>query len=106
VDLEPNPVVTISGPGEPSLAVYYYPWKLVESPEGELSLFNVVVDPIENYELSGQFPNITSEISRYLNSFPRGKVVHVPFQETANDTDFFGGEEDRAPWTESVIKDN
>lgn len=106
VDLEPNPVVTISGPGEPSLAVYYYPWKLVESPEGELSLFNVVVDPIENYELSGQFPNITSELSGYLNSFPRGKVVHVPFQETANDTDFFGGEEDRAPWTESVIKDN
>ncbi len=100
--LAPNPVVTVSGPGEPSFAVYYYPWKLVQAPDSGLSLFNVELDPLENHELSNQFPNITSQLNEYLNNFPRGEVVHVPYQATANDTDFFGGEEDREPWAEAA----
>lgn len=103
--LPPNPVVTVSGPGAPSYAVIVYPWKLVQAPNGEVSLFNVEADPTESYEFSLDYPNITRQLTEYLEGFPKGTSVHLPYQEIANDTDFFGGEEDREPWAEAVITD-
>ena len=103
--LPPNPVVTVSGPGAPSYAVIVYPWKLVQAPDGEVRLYNVEADPTESYEFSLDYPNITRRLTDYLEGFPKGESVHVPYQATASDTDFFGGEEDRVPWAEAVMTD-
>lgn len=103
--LPPNPVVTVSGPGAPSHAVIVYPWKLVQAPDGEVSLYNVEADPAENYEFSRDYPNIARQLTDYLEGFPRGASVHLPYQAAADDTDFFGGEEDRVPWADAVMTD-
>lgn len=99
-----NPVVTVSGPGKPNFSVIMYPWKLVKS-NGDVQLFNVDADPTEIYELSHDYPIITQQLEAYLDAFPRGKSVAIPYQETVNDTDYFGGVEDRRPWAETVIND-
>ena len=101
-----NPVVTVSGPGQPSFSVIMFPWKLVQATNGSLSLYNVEADPTEQYELSQDYPVITQQLNEYLNAFPKGKSVSVPYQETANDSDFFGGEEDRQPWAETLISND
>ncbi|MDH3692354.1 MAG: arylsulfatase [Gammaproteobacteria bacterium] len=98
--LSPNPVVTVSGPGGPDFSVILYPWKLVKASDGDVSLYNVEADPTENHELSQNYPIITQQLEEYLDNFPRGENVAVPYQDIVNDSDFFGGEEDRAPWSE------
>ena len=101
-----NPVVTVSGPGQPNFSVIMYPWKLVKGSNSSVSLFNIEADPTENYELSQDYPVITKQLQGYLDSFPKGSSVSVPYQNTVNDSDYFGGEEDRKPWAETVKFDD
>lgn len=101
-----NPVVTVSGPGQPNFSVIMYPWKLVKGSNSNVSLYNIEADPTENYELSQDYPVITKQLQGYLDSFPKGSSVSVPYQNTVNDSDYFGGEEDRKPWAETVKFDD
>lgn len=103
--LAPNPVVSVSGPGKPNYSVMVYPWKMVKAPNGDLKLFNVEADPTESVELSQDFPTITQQLVEYLDTFPRGENVALPFQTIVNDVDFFGGEENRKPWAEDIEDD-
>ncbi|MGB2287760.1 MAG: hypothetical protein ACPH3D_05700, partial [Porticoccaceae bacterium] len=101
-----NPVVTVSGPGQPNFSVIMYPWKLVKGSNSSVSLYNIEADPTENYELSQDYPVITKQLQGYLDSFPKGSSVSVPYQNTVNDSDYFGGVEDRKPWAETVKFDD
>lgn len=103
--LPSNPVVSVSGPGQPNFSVIVYPWKLVKASNGGVKLYNVEADPTESYELSQDYPTITHQLEEYLDAFPRGDNLAIPHQEIVNDTDFFGGKEDRKPWAETVVND-
>jgi arylsulfatase A-like enzyme len=63
-------------------ALYRYPWKLLALKSGDVELYQLDNDPTESVD------------------YPRGESVHVPLWRSMMDIDFFGGEEDRAPWSE------
>ena len=84
-------------------AVYRYPFKLIEEGSSR-TLYNVEVDPLETTDIASEESAIVTELSRYLAAFPRGKNVALPLQSIVDDTDYFGGEEDRAPWADQPFQ--
>ncbi|GAB5489746.1 MAG: hypothetical protein Pars2KO_33160 [Parasphingorhabdus sp.] len=100
--LSSNPVVTQMGPAPVDLAVFVFPWKLILDSDGDAMLYNVEKDPSETNEISGRYPVITEQLKTVLQEFPKGKNVALPLQAIADDPDFFGGEEDRKPWADTV----
>ena len=87
------------------LAYYRYPWKLIQRGSGTLELYHLGNDPTEQVDLAGEEGAIVDELTSALNAFPRGAVVNLPLWQVAWDPDFFGGEEDRAPWADTVRAD-
>ncbi len=45
---------------------------------------------------------IIDDLASALAASPRGEVVNRPLWRVVWDPDFFGGEEDRAPWADTV----
>ncbi len=84
-----------------SFAVYRYPYKLVEQ-GGEQKLYDLETDPLETRNIAREHPERVAELSAYLEAFPRGEKVGIVLQDIVDDPDFFGGEEDRAPWAEQA----
>lgn len=81
-------------------ALYRYPWKLLALKSGELELYRLDEDPTESVDLSTKQPNKVAELQRALEEYPRAESIHVPLWRSLMDIDFFGGEEDRIPWSE------
>ncbi|KCZ87920.1 arylsulfatase B [Hyphomonas johnsonii] len=87
------------------LALYQYPWKLVQPSTGAAMLFDVEADPSESRDLAADYPDILAALQKVLTDFPRGRDVAEPFDRIMQDPDFFGGEEDRVPWADQVVDD-
>ena len=47
-------------------------------------------------------PAIVADLSEALARFPRAQSIDLPLYKIAWDPDFFGGEEDREPWADTV----
>ncbi|NCG05861.1 MAG: sulfatase-like hydrolase/transferase [Gammaproteobacteria bacterium] len=92
-----NDYFVSGGDGE---AYYRFPWKLIGKTDGELELFNVLSDPSENENLASRFPRQLGELEEALKRAERAESIHVPLLKAFWDMDFFGGEEDRPPWSE------
>ncbi len=86
--------------GRDGEALYRYPWKLLALSSGEMELYRLDDDPTESVDLSKQQPDKMAELKRALDEYPRGESVHIPTWRAMMDMDFFGGQEDRAPWSE------
>jgi arylsulfatase A-like enzyme len=84
------------------LAYYRFPWKLVQRGSGTLELYHLGDDPTEQVDLAGEEGEIAEDLASALAAFPRGEVVNLPLWQVVWDPDFFGGEEDRPPWTDTV----
>jgi arylsulfatase A-like enzyme len=81
-------------------ALYRYPWKLLALNSGEVELYQLDEDPTESVDLSVQYPDKLTQLQGALDEYPRGESVNIPMYRAIMDIDFFGGEEDRAPWSE------
>ena len=82
------------------LAMYRWPWKLVGTKEPRL--FNVEEDPLEKNDLAAANPDLVSTLQTRLFTWGFAEDPGIPFFELLFDPDLFGGEEDRAPWSEVV----
>lgn len=80
-------------------AVYRYPYKLVEDGSDQ-KLYDLEADPLETKNIAQRKPALVAELASYLATFPRGENIALPLEEIVNDPDYFGGEEDRAPWAD------
>jgi arylsulfatase A-like enzyme len=87
------------------LAYYRYPWKLIQRGSDTLELYHLGDDPTEQVDLAGEEGAIVDDLASALAAFPRGEVVNRPLWQVIWDPDFFGGEEDRAPWADTVRTD-
>ena len=85
-------------------ALYRYPWKLIALNSGEYELYKLDSDPTETTDLSGEYPGKVSELQQALAAAPKAPSVNIPVYRALMDIDFFGGEEDRAPWSEFNAK--
>ncbi|MBW2366576.1 MAG: arylsulfatase [Deltaproteobacteria bacterium] len=72
-------------------------WKLVISFSGELQLYDIIKDPIENNNVAVSNQGVVNALKAEYDAFPRGEIVNIPVWKVFLDPDFFGGEEDRAP---------
>ncbi len=86
--------------GRDGEALFRYPWKLLALDSGEVELYQLEDDPRETTDLSDSHPEKVAELQQALDAAPRGESVHVPTYRALLDMDFFGGEEDRPPWSE------
>ena len=98
-EIPANDYFVSGGDGE---AYYRFPWKLIDKTGGELELFNVLSDPSENENLASRFPKQLEELEEALKRAEREESIHVPLLKAFWDMDFFGGEEDRPPWSELI----
>ena len=83
-------------------AYYRFPWKLIALASGEVELYQIDEDPTEQVDRAADEPGVVAELTNALGAFPRGKSIHLPLYRVAWDPDFFGGEEDREPWADTV----
>ena len=83
-------------------ALYRFPWKLLALSSGDVELYRLDDDPTESVDLSAENPAMVAQLQQALEKYPRGESVHIPVYRAAMDIDFFGGEEDRPPWSEFV----
>ncbi len=97
---EPAPDYVTHARGD--LAYYRFPWKLIERSDGARELYQLERDPTEQVDLAPKEGEIVGTLANALNAFPRGEVVHLPLWQIVWDPDFFGGEEDRAPWAATL----
>lgn len=81
-------------------ALYRFPWKLLALNSGDVELYRIDEDQTESVDLSAEFPDRVIQLQQALEDYPRGESVHVPLWRSIMDIDFFGGEENRAPWSE------
>jgi arylsulfatase A-like enzyme len=79
---------------------YRFPWKLTVKTNGDVELFDIVSDPSENHDLATRYPQKVEELKQAIEGMERVDSIHVPLLKTFWDMDFFGGEEDRSPWSE------
>ncbi|MEO0436551.1 MAG: sulfatase-like hydrolase/transferase [Pseudomonadota bacterium] len=85
-----------------SIAVYRYPYKLIVEDGAALSLFDLGADPLESTNILAQHDDLVAELETFLAAFPRGENIAIPIQDAMQDTDYFGGAEDRKPWAEQA----
>jgi len=88
--------------GRDGVAFYRFPWKLLELASGDVELYQVDEDPMEQVDRAAAEPSVVEALSKALDAFPRGERVNLPLWKILWDPDFFGGEEDREPWADRV----
>ena len=81
-------------------AFYQFPWKLIALKGGGTELYNIAQDPMEQQDLSDQLPEQLAIMMNEFKAVERGESIHTPLLHSLWDMDFFGGEEDRPPWSE------
>lgn len=98
---EPRDYMAAALSGE---ALFQYPWKVIQFSSGDVELYNVEADPSEQSNLADvqEHAQRRDEMLAVLAEKPRGENVGVSLWKIMWDMDFFGGEEDRAPWMEIV----
>ncbi|MEM1156051.1 MAG: arylsulfatase [Pseudomonadota bacterium] len=84
-----------------STAIYRYPYKLIRSGSA-IHLFNLQDDPLEMTDIANESTELVTALTAAIDSFPMGDSIAIPVQDAIDDVDRFGGEEDRAPWTEQA----
>ncbi len=84
-------------------AFYRFPWKLLALKSGEVELYQLMDDPSEKNDVSKQHPNQVSQLKKALKLTPHAESIHVPIYKSMMDMDFFGGGEDRLPWSEFIV---
>jgi arylsulfatase A-like enzyme len=105
VPQEPSDYIVQASRGPASdFALYQYPWKLVLPSGQPAMLFNVAEDPQELIDLAASQPERAAAMKATIDTFPRGANVALPLQEVVDDPDFFGGNEDRAPWADAATQ--
>ena len=83
-------------------AYYRFPWKLIVLGSGEVELYQIDEDPTERVDRAAGEPGVVAELTSALGAFPRGESINLPLYRFVWDPDFFGGEEDREPWADTV----
>ena len=83
-------------------ACYRFPWKLISLGSGEVELYQIGEDPTEQVDRAADEPGVVAELTNALGAFPRGESINLPLYRVVWDPDFFGGEEDREPWADTV----
>ena len=96
-----NPYITMGQGGDQ--AYYQWPWKLIVR-EDATELYNLTEDPLEKRDLADDQPELVVDLNAKLESIPRAETLHIPLYRVFWDPDFFGGEEDRAPWADIISK--
>ena len=84
-------------------AIYRYPYKLIKNSRG-LRLYDLENDPLEQKNVAGDYPGLVTKLANDLANFPQAEPIGVPLQDLMDDPDFFGGEEDRAPWVDQAYE--
>ena len=95
-----NPPPNYLAQGDEGIALYQFPWKLVSLRHGRKELYNLLADPTEISDLSVTEKARVDRMQSVIDAFPRGKSIHMPQKMVIQDPDFFGGKEDRQPWSE------
>ena len=98
----PGDYVTVGQGGEQ--AYYQWPWKLIALPDA-LELYHLERDPLETNNIAAVEAERVAKLSALLESLPRAPSLHIPLYKVFWDPDFFGGEEDRPPWSERTVRD-
>ena len=89
--------------GNDGVTYISWPWKLIQPVGGGSKLFNLDDDPTELRDLAAERPQIVARLARSSSEFPRGDPINGPIgPDFIWDPDFFGGDEDRAPWADVV----
>ncbi len=88
--------------GSDGQGFYHFPWKLLALKSGEFELYQLMNDPTETNDVSEQYPQRVVELQKALQAMPQAESIHVPMYKNVMDIDFFGGGEDRPPWSEFV----
>ena len=88
--------------GRDGVAFYRFPWKLVQLRSDEVELYQIDKDPTEQVDRAAAGPSVVEALSNALSAFPRGESINRPLWKILWDPDFFGGEEDREPWADTV----
>ncbi len=83
-------------------AFFRFPWKLLALNSGEFELYQLIDDPTEKNDVSEQYPQRVVQLQKALQTMPQADSIHVPLYKVVMDMDFFGGLEDRPPWSEFV----
>jgi arylsulfatase A-like enzyme len=91
--------------GLDGVAFYRFPWKLVRLGSDQVELYQVDEDPTERVDRAAAEPSVVEELANALSAFPRGTSINRPLWKLVWDPDFFGGEEDREPWADTVNRD-
>jgi arylsulfatase A-like enzyme len=81
-------------------AIIRYPWKLIVPNATEPELYQIDQDPAEQFDLAVEHPELTQRLQLALTAAPRAEPLNLPLWRVLGDPDFFGGIEDRPPWSE------
>lgn len=81
-------------------SIYHWPWKLINSEK--LELFHIINDPLEEHNLAAEHPEIVADLQLRLDNWGYRPDQGIPWLDVIFDPDTFGGEENRAPWVESI----
>ncbi|MEM6581069.1 MAG: arylsulfatase [Pseudomonadota bacterium] len=81
-------------------AMVSFPWKLVMGTDGSTQLYNLEADPSETLDVATLHPARVDRLVAAIDSAPRAEPINLALWTLITDPDFFGGEEDRPPWTE------
>jgi arylsulfatase A-like enzyme len=81
-------------------SIYHWPWKLINSEK--LELFHIINDPLEKHNLATEHTEIVADLQLRLDNWGYRPDQGIPWLDVIFDPDTFGGEENRAPWVESI----
>ncbi|EMI53206.1 sulfatase-like hydrolase/transferase [Rhodopirellula sallentina] len=65
---------------EADYAIYRDQWKLIQSDNGELELYDIISDPTEQHDLSSQRNAIVKQLAGELNTFKKRVAADQPFE--------------------------
>lgn len=81
-------------------ALVSFPWKLVIRNDDSLSLYNLKDDPTESRDVASLHAAQVERLRAAIAATPRAEPINLAVWKLIGDPDFFGGEEDRPPWTD------
>ena len=67
-----------------------------------VELFHIINDPLEEHNLAAEHPEIVADLQLRLDNWGYRPDQGIPWLDVIFDPDTFGGEENRAPWVESI----
>ena len=86
--------------GYRGMAIYRWPWKLLDPESDEPRLHHLERDPTEEHDVASQHPDLVAALVAMAKTWPRGRGPEVSMLEVMWDPDRFGGPEDRPPWAD------